>query len=87
MRGLAGQPIPVDRISDLIGYMVRQLQVPDEDPGALGSLTISSEGPFPAGGYATVTQTYTVGERPIAEGGGLILAKGEANRRLLHARH
>ncbi|MDE2921859.1 MAG: DUF3604 domain-containing protein [Acidobacteriota bacterium] len=76
LRGRTGQPIPVDRISDLIGYMVRQLQVLDEDPGALGSLTISSEGPFPVGGYVTVTQTYTVGARPIAEGGGLILGKG-----------
>ena len=50
LRGLAGQPVPVDRVAELIDSMVRQLQVTDEAPGALGSLTISSGGPFPAEG-------------------------------------
>ncbi|MEE9279270.1 MAG: DUF3604 domain-containing protein [Myxococcota bacterium] len=54
---------------------VRELQIRDEQPGAIGTLTTDDTGPFPAGSYQTIEQTYTVGEMPMLSGGGVLVAR------------
>ena len=54
---------------------VKELQLRDEQPHAIGTLTASNFGPFAARSYQTIEQTYTVGEKPILPGGGFLIAK------------
>lgn len=58
-----------------LDQLVRELQLHDEQPGAIGTLQASSTGPFPAGSYQTIDQTYTVGEMPLRPGGGVLVAR------------
>ena len=53
---------------------VRELAILDDDPAALGRLTADT-GPFEARSHATITQTYTVGERAIPPGGGFVVTR------------
>ena len=46
----------------------------------MGRLELSPSGPFRAAGFIEITQTYTVGEMPMAEGGGVILGIGRSAR-------
>lgn len=55
--------------------LVREYQVRDEQPDALGALAAASLGPFTAGGLATIRQTWTAGSRGMEPGGGLWLAR------------
>lgn len=88
---LTGRPIPVQlppAISNItqpgapgagllkqLDDYVRELTLYEEQPGALGKLATSSIGPFAPGSMQTITLTYTVGEKPIETGGGLVLAR------------
>ena len=54
-----GAQIPIDRISGLIATFTREFQIKDESPGALGTLKLSSKGPFRAGEMVTISETYT----------------------------
>ena len=58
----------------LIDRLVRQFALHDE-PGALGTLTAESLGPFEARTHGTVRQTWTAGTRPVAVGGGFWVAR------------
>lgn len=54
---------------------VRELQVREEQPDAIGPIESDGRGPFPAESFQTIRQTYTVGSMPMVEGGGLLVAK------------
>ena len=47
----------------------------DEQPEAIGRVTIEDEGPFKAGSWQTIEQTYTVAEKPLRSGGVILLGK------------
>jgi len=54
---------------------VREYQLRDEEPEAFGTLAAESLGPFTAGSYEAVRQTWTAGSRGMDVGGGLWLAR------------
>jgi hypothetical protein len=58
-----------------VDRFVRELQVREEWPEAIGALTNDATEPFPAGSWQTIRQTYTVGEMGMATGGGIMVAK------------
>lgn len=53
---------------------VREYQLRDEQPEALGQLSANT-GPFVAGSLATITQTWTAGALGMATGGGVWVAR------------
>lgn len=55
-------------------YFVEELILLDEEPNALGVLT-ADLGPFEARTFVTFQQRYRVGERPIKQDGGLVIAR------------
>jgi hypothetical protein len=77
------RPLPEgDTEPNLLGFpfyqtidrFLRELALREDEPNAFGTLAItSSSGPFPAGSYQTLVQTYTVGSRGIDIGGGFLL--------------
>ncbi|MEZ5392868.1 MAG: DUF3604 domain-containing protein [Bryobacterales bacterium] len=73
-----GAQLPVRRIGRFVQQYTREFEIKDESPNALGSLELSSHGPFRAGDFVSLTQTYTVGEKAMAEGGGIILGIGRS---------
>lgn len=56
------------------GY-VKELDLRDNDPDAFGVLSSDTKGPFPAGSYQTIRQTWTVGSRVLNPGGYLMVAQ------------
>ena len=70
-----GAQIPVATVPEFIRRYAREFQIKDEQPDALGSLTLTPSGPFRAGETVTLTQIYTVGAMPMAAGGGIVLRK------------
>ncbi|MDE0348437.1 MAG: DUF3604 domain-containing protein, partial [Gammaproteobacteria bacterium] len=62
------------RAAARVDALVREYQLRDEEPEALGSLAADT-GPFVAGSLATITQTWTAGSRGIARGGGIWVAR------------
>lgn len=56
-----------------LDYYIKELILLDEQPAALGTLRATT-GPFEARSLATVQQTWTVGSKPVLEGGGLLIA-------------
>jgi len=59
---------------DQLDRYVREMILLDQEPEALGELTADS-GPFEAGAYVSINQTFTVGSRPIQPGGGFLVAR------------
>ena len=57
-----------------IDAWVREYTVRDETPAALGELR-ATVGPFEAGTFATITQTWTAGAGGMAVGGGIWVAR------------
>jgi hypothetical protein len=53
---------------------VRELQIKEEQPGAIGSVTASETGAWHVREFVTFEQTYTVGKRPMQPGGGVMVA-------------
>ena len=70
-----GAQLPVVRISGFIAQFTREFQIKDEDAEALGTLELSPKGPFRAGEMVTISETYTVGEMPMAPGGGIVIGR------------
>lgn len=66
-----GQRFRSGQLRSLDEY-IYELRVRDENPNALGALSIAPEGPFEAESWQTIEVTYTVGELPI-EAGGVVL--------------
>jgi|TARA_B100000315_G_scaffold260588_2_gene323225 hypothetical protein len=58
----------------LIAY-VGELTLREEEPEVFGKLTSADRGPFPAGSYQTIRQTWTVGSRNLQPGGYLMVAQ------------
>lgn len=62
-----------------IDNYVRELDVKDENPRALGTLRLDRDEPVVAESWQTIVQTYTVGEMPMAEGGAVYLGRDGFN--------
>jgi hypothetical protein len=62
----------VSRITD---NLIREIQVKDENPEAIGTVTLDSSGPFPAGSWQTIKQTYRIGKMPMVKGGGVMIGQ------------
>jgi len=58
---------------------VRELQIKDEDPEAIGRLIISSPKPLVSSTWTTVELTYRVGTRALVPGGGLLIGRQMMN--------
>ena len=72
--------IPVPLVSAFIAQYTREFQIKDENPEAIGRLTLSSNGPYRAGEFVTVSETYEVGDMPMAAGGGIAVGQGRSSR-------
>lgn len=72
---LLSYPLPqgTPRFQELDSY-IRELALQESNSDAIGELNASG-GPFEAGGFGTLVQTYTVGSEPIQVGGGFFIAK------------
>jgi hypothetical protein len=71
-----GEPgMTVGRVTGFITQMIREFQIKDEAPGAIGAVTLVDTGPFMAGDFVTIEEVYTVGEMPITPGGGVTVAQ------------
>ena len=70
-----GAQLPIERISGFIAQFTREFQIKDESPEALGTLELSSNGPFRAGELVSISETYTVGEMPMVPGGGIVIGR------------
>jgi hypothetical protein len=53
---------------------IRELQIKEEHPGAIGAFSVDSIGPYEVNSHQTIVQTYTVGSLGLPVGGGLLLA-------------
>ena len=62
-------------VSQALDAYIYELSLKENEPKALGSLSVHTDGPLRAGEYATLTQTYTVGEKPIHPGGLIVVAQ------------
>lgn len=70
--GLPDDP-PFPGAYGVIQNAIRECQVKDETPGAIGTFTVDTAGPFPILSYQTIKQTYTVGKVSLAQGGAIAL--------------
>jgi hypothetical protein len=57
-----------------INGLVRELQIKEEQPGAIGTVTANTTGPWAVRTPVTFEQTYTVGDMPMQPGGGIMVA-------------
>ncbi len=73
-----GAQLAIGQIPEFIARYTREFQIKDENPNAIGKITLSDNGPFHAGDVVTVSQTYHIGDMPIVEGGGIIVGRGRA---------
>ncbi len=64
---------PSDELLKLTDDYLRELQVKDEKPAALGSLRLVPDAPVESGSWIEIEQTFTVGEMPIQLGGGVLV--------------
>ena len=64
----------VDTYGPIIDWYIREFSFQDAFPSAIGALESADLGPFPADGFAELTQTYTVGNEAIRVGGGFLIA-------------
>jgi len=61
-----------------VDELVHEFRVKDETPNALGEVTLSTEGVVRVGSWATIEQTYTVGETPLGPGARIMAARHAA---------
>lgn len=64
--------VPAGPVLDMY---VAEMRLHDERPEAIGTLHLEQPGPFKVREYGTFSQTYTVGEAPVEDGGGFLVAK------------
>ncbi len=73
--GSDGEPLaPQLALVRALDETIHELAFLDDNPEALGTL-VADTGPFQAGSVGTITQTYTVGKRPIQTGGAIMVAR------------
>ena len=58
-----------------IDQVIEELRLKDEEPGALGTFSLSSSGPFTADSWITIEQTYTVGDLPMKQGARVVVGR------------
>ena len=58
-----------------LDMFVHELQIREERPDAIGTLSTNVTEPFPAGSHQTIEQTYTVGGMPMLPGGGVLVGR------------
>ena len=58
-----------------INLLIHEFGLKDERPKALGSITLDTGGPVHVGTWATIEQTYTVGETPLGPGSRVMAAR------------
>lgn len=75
-----GPQLAPEQVAGFVAQYTREFQIKDESPRAIGNLTLSASGPFQAGEFVTVRETYQVGEMPMAVGGGIAIGQGRSGR-------
>ena len=67
-------PDSADGTGATVDAFVAEFTLLDEQPGAIGTLS-ADLGPYVAGAFVTVRQTYTVGAKPVEPGGGFLVTR------------
>ncbi len=67
-------PESADGTGATLDAFVQEFTLLDEAPDAIGELT-ADLGPYIAGTFVTVRQTYTVGTKPVETGGGFLVTR------------
>ena len=67
-------PESADGTGATLDAFVKEFTLLDEQPDAIGTLT-ADLGPYVAGAFVTVRQTYTVGTKPVETGGGFLVTR------------
>jgi hypothetical protein len=73
LTGAGGQPMTADQVNRLVARYTRELQIKEEMPGAVGTLTMSDSGPFVVGQDVMISETYTLGTMAMVPGGGVMI--------------
>ena len=71
---LAGSA-PTRAVLASVDGLVHEFRVKDETPAALGRVTLETGGDVHVGAWATIEQTYTVGETPLRPGARIMVAR------------
>lgn len=58
-----------------VDSLIHEFALKDEMPKALGTLSLKTRGPIHVGSWATIEQTYTVGETPLGPGARIMVAR------------
>ncbi len=66
---------PTRAVLKSVDDLIYEFRLKDERPAALGSVTLRTEGPVHVGSWATIEQSYTVGETPLGPGARVMVAK------------
>lgn len=66
---------PTRAVLRSVDHLIYEFRLKDEQPAALGSVTLRTDGPVRVGSWATIEQTYTVGETPLEPGARVMVAK------------
>ncbi len=72
-RGNAFEPADLDSLSRRWDDLISELSLKDEHPEALGRITLTGRGPFPARSWSTFQQTVTIGPMSMQKGGGVVV--------------
>ena len=75
-----GPQLAPAQVAAFIAQFAREFQIKDEDPDAIGELSLSPTGPFRAGELVTIEETYVVGDMPMAVGGGIAIGQSRSSR-------
>ncbi len=67
-------PQAADGTGAAVDDFIKEFTLKDEEPNAIGAL-VADLGPFGAGDFVTVQQTYTVGTKSIEPGGGFLVTR------------
>ena len=78
-RSVGDDPDLVAPYLPYVDHFVRELEVKDEVPGALGTLAIRAPLTVPAESWQTITQTWTVGAVPMEVSGAVYLGRDGFN--------
>ena len=66
---------PTRAVLKSVDDLVHEFRVKDEQPGALGSIALETNGPVHVGAWKTIEQTYVVGEMPLGPGARVMVAR------------
>ena len=66
---------PTRTVLKSVDDLVHEFRVKDEQPGALGSVALETNGPVHVGAWKTIEQTYVVGDTPLGPGARVMVAR------------